>query len=235
MTTRSICEKDRADKYWAWAASAALHVAAALWVLIGVPETQQGQSHAGPTSASLSTRFLGEDEFRQPLVAASPAKPIADPEPDPDPEPGTDHIVVPALETEAATATEATAYMQDAVPASVAPAVTTQDEGISGHEPSDIPPQLETPNYGPLENAYMTALRAAIQSRWTPQNKQGGSCSITIQQMVGGRVISATLGSCMLSDVDRQALEAAILTAQPLPYAGFEQVFREHLTVQVGE
>lgn len=232
MTTRSICEEDRADKYWAWTVSAALHVAAALWVLIEAPETQQGQSHAGPSSASLSAQFLGEDEFRQPLIAASPAKLIAVPAPAP--EPAADHAVVPALETEAATTTEAAVSMHDALPTSSAPASTTQDEGISGHESSYTAPQFETPSYDAVENAYLAVLRAAIQSKWIRQDKQTGRCSVTIQQTVGGRVVSATSESCMLSDVDRQALEAAALLAQPLPYAGFEQVFQEYLTVEIG-
>lgn len=233
MTIGLIYEGGRSDKYWAWAISISLHLAVAMWALIGTSETRQKQSYAGMSSAPLSSRFLGEDEFRQPLVAASLTKPLEDSASKP--ETGAILAVDPAIESPAATVMEAMASVRDAPTTHEASASATQDTGISGHESPTVSPQFEPPHYDPNESAYLTALRAAIQSKWIRQDRQNGRCSVTIQQTIGGRVVGATSRACMLSDADRRALEAAALAAQPLPYAGFEQVFQEHLTVQMGE
>lgn len=233
MTNRSTRRGDRSDNFLALAISIALHLTVAIWVLMGAAETRQQPLGAGLPSASLSSRFLGEDEFRQPLVTASPIKPIQ--ASDPEPGTATDHTVAPTLETKAAEMAEATELLPDSLPTSPASASAAQEAGLSGPESSAVDPPLEDHSYNPTESAYLTALRAAIQSKWIRHDKQHGRCSITIQQTIGGRVVSATSTSCMLNDTDRRALEAATLAAQPLPYAGFEQVFRENMTVQMGE
>ena len=56
---------------------------------------------------------------------------------------------------------------------------------------------------------------------------------MTIQQTIGGQVTGAISKSCILGQADRRALEAAALAAQPLPYAGFERVFREQIPVEM--
>lgn len=232
MTIKSTGKDGRSDKYWAVSISISLHLALAGWVLLGLSETQQEQSH-GASSAPLSSRFLGEDEFRQPLVAASQAEPLEDsaPEPEPISEQGLDAT---QGKTEA-TATEAAASADDSLPAPTAPASTAAQDSGSGYESPHADPQFETPSSDSIKNAYLAALRATIQSKWVRQDKQYGRCSVTLQQTAGGGVVSATSRSCMLDDADRRALEAAALAAQPLPYAGFEHVFREQLTVEMGE
>jgi colicin import membrane protein len=37
--------------------------------------------------------------------------------------------------------------------------------------------------------------------------------------------------SCPYDELGRRSVEAAVLKAQPLPYAGFEQVFQRNLTL----
>lgn len=231
MTTRSMYSGGNSDKYWAGLVSIALHLAIAAWALLGNLESQQ-QSYSGASSSALSSRFLGEDEFRQPLVAASLAKPLEDPASNS--ETSTSQAVDPALET-AATTKEVTASAHGAPTASSPVAQATQGAGIPANNSPVVSSPFQTPDYDPYENAYLAALSAAIQSKWVRQDKRNGRCSVTIQQTVGGRVVSATSRSCMLSDADRQALEAAALAAEPLPYAGFERAFREYLTVEMGD
>ena len=55
-------------------------------------------------------------------------------------------------------------------------------------------------------------------------------CRVRIRQIVGGEVISATAdASCPYDEAGRRSIEAAVLRASPLPYAGFESVFRSDI------
>ena len=87
-----------------------------------------------------------------------------------------------------------------------------------------------------LEARYMAALRQAIMTHWTGYQvrKVGEACSLTIRQVSGGQVHSALSGTCALDQASRRALEAAALMAQPLPYQGFESVFREEMVLEFG-
>lgn len=232
MPPSSINKDDRSDKHWAWAVSIALHLAVTTWVLVRTSEAGQGQLQTGTSSASLSSRFIGSDEFRQPLITASSNEPSELPQPDP--EPVTSAAITPV--PEAATSVPAENAESEPGPTSTSSASssTTQDAGAA-NENSVALPQLEANSYDPKVNAYLAAVRATIQSKWVRTSQQNGHCSVTIQQTIGGRVVGATATSCILGNADRQALEAAALAAQPLPYAGFEQAFREHLTVEMGQ
>lgn len=232
MDARFTSGEDRLDRYWAAAISATLHLAVVVWALTGTSEIRPGESTLGTSSGTLSLRRLGEDEFRQPLVALSPAKsvPVADPEPEVmiDPTPLPLQTAVDVAITETATAEQTSPKMPVATAASAMP-----NGGAAGQAALSMEMPLETPRYDSREQAYLMALRAAIQSKWTRQSTHSGQCAVTIQQTIGGQVMDAISKSCALGQADRRALEAAALAAQPLPYAGFERVFRAQITVEM--
>lgn len=77
--------------------------------------------------------------------------------------------------------------------------------------------------------AYGQALRGAVQQWWTMPStpSTGESCRVRIRQLPGGEVLDAeVLPGCVFDDAGKQSLQAAVLKASPLPYAGFEAVFR---------
>lgn len=83
-----------------------------------------------------------------------------------------------------------------------------------------------------LRGRYAAALQEAIRSKWTrPDNVAPGAlCRLVIRQLPGGEVVDAQVGSpCAYDEQGRRAIEAAVLKAQPLPYAGFESVFERTL------
>jgi colicin import membrane protein len=58
----------------------------------------------------------------------------------------------------------------------------------------------------------------------------GSQCKLVIKQLPGGSVMDATVVEpCALDEAGRRSVEAAVLKAQPLPYAGFEKVFNRQL------
>ncbi len=89
------------------------------------------------------------------------------------------------------------------------------------------PPGNEGVDAG-LQAQYQAAIMEAILRNWTrPDNVPlGQRCRITITQVRGGTVVRAEVSpSCPFDDLGRRSVEAAVLKAQPLPYAGFESVF----------
>lgn len=85
-----------------------------------------------------------------------------------------------------------------------------------------------------LKGRYAAALQEAIRSKWTrPDNVPSGAmCRLVIRQLPGGEVVDAQVASpCAYDEQGRRSVEAAVLKAQPLPYAGFEKVFARQLTL----
>jgi colicin import membrane protein len=81
---------------------------------------------------------------------------------------------------------------------------------------------------------YKAALNAAIVQNWTRPDTVpiGQTCRIVIRQIPGGTVISAKVDpSCPYDALGRRSVEAAVLKAAPLPYAGFEPVFARDLVL----
>lgn len=77
--------------------------------------------------------------------------------------------------------------------------------------------------------AYFEAIAEAIRRNWVRPNEIRGSqvCKIRIRQSAGGRVLEARVEpSCPYDEQGRRSVEAAVLKAQPLPYAGFESAFK---------
>lgn len=85
-----------------------------------------------------------------------------------------------------------------------------------------------------LLGRYQAALIEAIRSKWTRPDSvpYGQRCRIEITQLPGGEVMNVSVSpSCPYDEAGRRSVEAAVLKAQPLPYAGFESVFRRNLTL----
>lgn len=85
-----------------------------------------------------------------------------------------------------------------------------------------------------LSARYSAAIQEAILRNWTrPESVPiGQKCRIVIRQIPGGEVVSAEVDlSCPYDMQGRRSIEAAVLKAQPLPYAGFESVFQRNLTL----
>lgn len=85
-----------------------------------------------------------------------------------------------------------------------------------------------------LKARYAAALQEAILAKWTrPETVPLGSrCTLVIKQLPGGEVMSAEVSSpCAYDEMGQRSIEAAVLKAQPLPYAGFETVFARTLTL----
>lgn len=95
------------------------------------------------------------------------------------------------------------------------------------------PPGNEGPD-ADLRAQYYGAIADAIRRNWTrPDDVPNTFCPIRIRQVPGGEVIDVqVLPSCPFDELGRRSVEAAVLKAQPLPYAGFESVFTRELTIR---
>ncbi|ALN92922.1 MULTISPECIES: cell envelope integrity protein TolA [Lysobacter] len=85
-----------------------------------------------------------------------------------------------------------------------------------------------------LAARYAAALQSAIVQKWTRPDTVpiGAGCRLNIRQLPGGNVISVeVVEPCGYDEQGRRSIEAAVLKAQPLPYAGFEKVFSRNLNL----
>lgn len=82
-----------------------------------------------------------------------------------------------------------------------------------------------------LEGQYIAAIQNAVTQNWLrPDNMPNTPCVVHIVQIPGGDVISAKVDpGCPYDDAGRRSIENAVLRAQPLPYQGFESVFKRTL------
>lgn len=81
---------------------------------------------------------------------------------------------------------------------------------------------------------YRAAIQAAVHAKWTRPDSvpPGAQCRLIIRQLPGGQVMSAEVAApCAYDEQGRRSIEAAVLKAQPLPYAGFEEVFNRQLNM----
>ncbi|MCJ0825795.1 TonB C-terminal domain-containing protein [Luteimonas sp. 50] len=115
--------------------------------------------------------------------------------------------------------------LADARTRSTADAATPSDSAAS-------PPPGNNGVDPDLAARYAAALQDAILRNWTRPDTVplGQRCRITIRQLPGGEVIDAKVAaSCPYDELGQRSVEAAVLKAQPLPYAGFEAVFQRTL------
>jgi len=83
-----------------------------------------------------------------------------------------------------------------------------------------------------LEAAYRLAIQNAVERNWIRPDTipPGTPCRIRVIQIPGGDVISAeVIQPCAFDAIGQRSLEAAVLRAEPLPFTGFEAVFRREL------
>ena len=81
---------------------------------------------------------------------------------------------------------------------------------------------------------YQAALQEAILRNWSRPDSVplGQRCRLHIRQVQGGSVIDVQVdASCPYDELGKRSVEAAVLKAQPLPYAGFEAVFNRNLNL----
>lgn len=87
-------------------------------------------------------------------------------------------------------------------------------------------------NPGPtLTMRYARAIQSAVQASWNrPKDLPQLACRMQITQLPGGELINAVVDSdCPYDEAGRKSVLAAVMKAQPLPYKGFESVFRRTL------
>ena len=97
---------------------------------------------------------------------------------------------------------------------------------------ADQPGNDQTHGDPGLMQAYVNAISAAVKAQWQrPSSVPSGQlCPIHIQQLPGGKVVSAKVdSSCEFNDAGQRSIEEAVMNAQPLPYKGFESVFNSDL------
>lgn len=101
------------------------------------------------------------------------------------------------------------------------------DARTAAASPAPPPPGNRGADPG-LQARYAAALQQAIARQWTrPESVPlGQRCRLTIHQIPGGEVASVDIApGCPYDALGRRSVEAAVLKASPLPYAGFESVF----------
>jgi colicin import membrane protein len=109
---------------------------------------------------------------------------------------------------------------------------STASESASASDTS--PPAGQGGDDSDLRARYAAALQQAVRSKWVrPETVPlGARCTLVIRQLPGGDVMSAEVSSpCAYDEQGKRSIEAAVLKAQPLPYAGFEQVFSRTITL----
>jgi len=129
-----------------------------------------------------------------------------------------------AASREAALAEQRLAQLANARSRDAAEAAAQSDAQASGANGAD----------DGLRARYAAALQAAILAKWTRPDSVpiGSTCRLSIRQLPGGQVMGVEVVSpCAYDEQGRRSIEAAVLKAQPLPYAGFEAVFSRTLTL----
>ena len=99
--------------------------------------------------------------------------------------------------------------------------------GATAATPSRPPPG-NPDSMSSKRSDYTMALMSAILRQWTRPDsvRLGQECQVLIRQIPGGEVVSVDISpSCPYDELGRRSVEAAVLKASPLPYAGFEDVF----------
>ncbi|MCK7592642.1 cell envelope integrity protein TolA [Pseudomarimonas salicorniae] len=102
-------------------------------------------------------------------------------------------------------------------------------------QPREAPPGQQLGNNGvdnSLLGRYQLAIQQAVTQNWLrPESTRPGiRCALRIVQIPGGEVIQASVSTpCNADDLTRRSIEAAVLKAQPLPYSGYESVFRREI------
>lgn len=76
---------------------------------------------------------------------------------------------------------------------------------------------------------------ALVRQNWRkpPTAASGARCRVLVNQLPGGDVISASVApGCRVDEVTKRSIVDAVLRSEPLPYKGYERVFRRQLTFE---
>lgn len=84
-----------------------------------------------------------------------------------------------------------------------------------------------------LLGQYAAAITRSVHSQWrVGENVSNIVCTLRIVQIPGGEILDATVvNPCNADESARTSLERAVRAAEPLPYRGFESVFRRELII----
>jgi hypothetical protein len=83
-----------------------------------------------------------------------------------------------------------------------------------------------------LMSKYIADITNQVMRRWHYSPGLVGTCVVEVTQKPGGIVTRVTvLLSCPYDDVNKHAVINAVMNASPLPYQGFESVFRDNLGI----
>lgn len=110
---------------------------------------------------------------------------------------------------------------------------TRASQNVATATPTPAPAGNQGVDAG-LMARYQAAIQEAVLSKWSRPDTVplGARCRLIIRQLPGGRVNSAeVVEPCAYDEQGRRSIEAAVLKAQPLPYAGFETVFSRQLNI----
>lgn len=90
--------------------------------------------------------------------------------------------------------------------------------------------RLDAMNAGALAR-YQFALRQKIERNWVQpaSARPGTSCVVSVRQLPGGEVVSATVESCTGDEAVRRSVEAAVYKASPLPQPEDPSLFERNL------
>lgn len=83
-----------------------------------------------------------------------------------------------------------------------------------------------------LQQEWIALIAAMVRQNWRrpPTATKGMRCLVQVDQLPGGDVISAAVVSgCQADEVTRRSVIDAVLRSEPLPYKGYESVFRRQL------
>ncbi len=111
--------------------------------------------------------------------------------------------------------------LADARSRSGAEAAAQTDASVATKPPGDPASRSQSASY-------IAAIQAAILRQWTrPESVRiGQQCQVLIRQIPGGEVVSVQVSpDCPYDELGRRSVEAAVLKASPLPYAGYEKAF----------
>lgn len=227
---------DRQDRYWAGAVSAALHLAL---ILLTVASSTGGSRRSGDTfsghGASTTVSFE-PTEFRQKvkLVARSedsqrPAESL----PENTVHPPNDSVRAPPTIAEVISPSSPGSSLTVAELPQAGVIANIPQAGASASASGAAAGSVGNPDKTNLRDAYMQALRGAILDKWDRPKANLEGCMITLEQGGNGLLVSARVSDCTLSDEQRDSLESAALMAQPLPYAGYETVYKERLELNL--
>ena len=237
-------KETRADTRAALLQALGLHVvlfatmfAGLQWTRSNVAEAAQGEvieaDLIDPTALGAAMRSALQrppEALPQPVAEPEPLPP----EPEPVPEPVPEALPPPVPDPEPV---EQEKVQRDAESPEVAKVPREQEEkrkppvqaDLDAQRVERVLAQIRKQREQAAVNAlYSVALKEAITRQWTrPESiPLGVPCQVRIRQIPGGEVVDVQVsGGCPYDALGKRSLEAAVLKASPLPYAGFEDVF----------